>query len=237
MDRLKKFTDEVRDSYNCVKNKLMYKEKNDIKNENEVILFLIDSIIERMESVLLLYKNNKVATAEVVTRTAVELYLYLKYILEDNTTKRCLAFYYKTKFTEQNRCLKKIANHSEILTNRQNEKINEIKKDAEVSQKEEEFKNLFTWNISPKKNKWYNFDGKHDDMYLLSKHLGEEEMYDLMYSTFSIAVHNGYGLKDFNTEPRDNYIDFMDKDKELCILGMCMVAIKTNVLIKNYYKI
>jgi hypothetical protein len=173
-----------------------------------VIAFL-RNILEILDSISLLLKNSSVSPCDILLRTLLESYLYLKYILQSEPEKKALAYYYcesqnlirsneKVDPTSQSgkEFFKKLQN-DELLKNimpiqldYQNQ-ISDMKNTLaknEFKVIEIEYKHLK--KIKKGNPKWYSLFSGPDRIETLADRVNLSGIYEIFYRVFSKSTHS-----------------------------------------------
>lgn len=176
------------------------------------IITLLSSMLDKEKTMSILADNNVTSEIALITRSFIEQYFYLSYILENHTKERGKAYYIHQRYE----ALKKVRQSLNGMTNdndvqRMRNKIdNEIRNSRSSSKNlEEEFlkykqkyDNLFEPAIqrhgdkkipgTKKRNQlnWYNtaMNGV-NSLFDLAKELGFSDIYRGIYGTLSMNIH------------------------------------------------
>ena len=147
---------------------------NVIDETQGVITALYDSLIEKIEDINLLEKNNRVGNIEIISRTFFEQYVYLSYILKKHTDNRAKALVYGYRINvskKYKKALEQMENSGKynlgetyaqfwdrlnFYSSVVNPKISSY--DELITQYETEYSKLIINNTKPnfKNFKWYN---------------------------------------------------------------------------------
>ncbi len=88
-------TDLQRNNENC--NEHYSQRKKEVENQDLVIRTLYFDLVTKAETISFLYENKKNDDIGMIFRSFIELYMYLKYILEKNTVNKARACFYWQK--------------------------------------------------------------------------------------------------------------------------------------------
>lgn len=91
-------TDLQRNNENC--NEHYSQRKKEVENQDLVIRTLYFDLVTKAETISFLYENKKSDDIGMIFRSFIELYMYLKYILEKNTVNKARACFYWQKTPE-----------------------------------------------------------------------------------------------------------------------------------------
>lgn len=179
-----------------------FSEKNKFKVEDMAILGLFNTIIEKSNSIKILYDNEQYAGTDALLRSIYEASIYLQFLLEKYTRDRCMAYYLSLQLKEieiaetihsdkplGNLIRKNIENagySAEIELLEEKEKISKIKED---------YKKLTNANKSSKwmrvQKKCNNQKDRLGSFRDICEYLGDESLveYEMYYRVLSNEVH------------------------------------------------
>lgn len=173
--------------------------------EREIAFFiLITEIIDVAKSVLCLYENNSRIGIDSLIRIAFEKKLFVHLISEDS--KYATPFLLSPQIKNLSYIVE-IENGNEFsvsLANKLGKSLNELQENVKskfIRENEKERRNSliesyrknFEFDTEKKdilKLKWYNLDGKTNNISDLAKKIGQSDSYDVLYRTFSSEVHS-----------------------------------------------
>lgn len=214
---------------------------SDINLSDIVILYFLDAMLEKIDTIILLCKNNRSISAEGMCRAFVEMFFYLSYILKEDTEKRCKAFYIKSVFYDENELItdiRKYVSPSEVLQNSLLQKIH-TDQEKEKNEADKVYRELFNYKKTNGKEQqpWYNFDKNTRSIWDLCKYIGEREKYDLMYKYFSKSVHGTNRLKNFVIDVEKGDIKYGSPDNKAVTAALKTIIPEILEKIKEYYTI
>lgn len=200
---------------NSISEKL-YNKSPRIGEKNVAIISLFRDLLSKAESMNLLICEHKESEMNILLRSFVEEYLYIKFILEKDSVKRGNAYYFSNKVTG----LKKVrvylenANDVETATRLRNSIEKELQKnnhkdvntlEDEISFYNEKYSTVF-FDRSKEKERyyWFNLDNEGlTSIEKLAKHLDGGDIYYL-YNIFSAEIHGLNTVKGFTLKSDEN---------------------------------
>lgn len=208
-----------------------------------VIIGLLEEVLGKLKSLKILIENENFDSNDIVMRSAFEAYVYLFFILEDDTEKRARAYAYKNKveeiklfeqMTEGSRKGNAIRGYlgitlEEVLAN--NPQINS----EYIIRIKEKYENLF----SPKEMKktWFDFDNKTKNFEQLCTKMGMEVEYNLIYRIFSKDVHSNRALSRLKFTEKEVSVGVFDKGTLLHRNMASLILVKLGRKVLQYYKL
>ncbi|MFD1447955.1 DUF5677 domain-containing protein [Oceanobacillus profundus] len=171
---------------------------------NALIIGLFNEIVQKAKSYKVLKENKIASSRDSIARSLFESYVYLQFVLKSNN-KRDLAHSYLASvrndefalyrlITEDNRVGRKIRDWLNIDES-------SIKKDSGIDEDyfdQELFSNVY--QMRKPNHKWYNLDGKTNNLEALCHRLEMDEYYNLIYRIFSKEVHSKNVMKLYQIE-------------------------------------
>lgn len=220
----------------------IFKEKlpksKELSLEEAVMLTIFNSIIEKAESILILYKNNHFSGTDVLLRSVFESKTILEFISERHTKDRANAYFLSTRLknieiaeivTDPNKRDKIL----EFFSDKDIEKIKEYLTNNEtIKGIREEFENLTSAN---KSDKWLKI-GKLNSFKDLCDYMGAEIEYDLIYRILSQEAH-GKEMSDYFEIDKDEFILTKKSSSELITVFTRYNLIKVSELIAKQYNL
>lgn len=167
------------------------------KNGNEEILkHLYKNLIDRLKGIYECQRIDSKSSALVLLRSFMEIYMYMKFILKEDTKKRLEAYKYFCSIDEAKKFKLVYKSQNKIVPDQYNEVLQlmypGIKNiDDYINELKNKYKKLYNYKIDKfNSHKWYSFDRKIDNLLSLMKHLnGNEMLYRFYYSFSSSEVH------------------------------------------------
>lgn len=212
--------------------------------EDAAILGLLENIINQVKSLEILNKHNHNTSVDVILRAIFENYIYLKFILEQNTALRGKAYQYSIRLSEfafydkltdktlQSRKLREFIDVSLDTL----EKMYGDETDADRRNKMgQEYISLI--GMQRLEQKWYNLDGKTKTLKALCATLKKETEYDFIYTLLSKEAHGKDAMEWFDL--KEFYVAIKKsntyKDNLLHIQVATKYLIESVKAIYNYY--
>lgn len=210
----------------------MYYPNKEIELHDAAILGLLEDMIGKTLSLITLVENKNYNTLDAIARMMFENFIYLKFMLEKDTSNRGAAYIYSLKRREL-RIFDSIAEQTLVgskvrsfLNIKRDKFITDFPKFSDLNYKEE----IETFNPYDKKvktQKWYNFNGRINNLRKLSAYLDIEDQYILLYQIFSGEVHAQESLKYFHFE--ENYVTVLRKEVD----SKTHISIASNFMIET----
>ncbi|EMW6058972.1 hypothetical protein AAFD91_002303 [Enterococcus faecium] len=177
------------------------KGKEEVENHDLVIRTLYFDLVTKAETINFLYENGESDDIGMIFRSFIELYMYLKYILEKNTVNRARACFYWQKYNnikilndnlelmdseEKQLTLKEI---DDSLRNSINSHYDDLSTYRDYI--ETQINSCYTNNTSlrNRKNWWNESADKQSGIRSLFKYLKEEQVYAAIYKKYSTSSH------------------------------------------------
>lgn len=172
---------------------------------DNVLIMLVKNLLERVKTIHILSKMEREESITILTRSFLELEVSLKFILESQTDRRALSYYYNHKIQVAKKLIQMkqsdpsynlYLNEVELTTLRK-EVPSANKVEDYLSHYEKKWFKLFSPNyLNPKKGdtrkyrKWYSLNWEFDSFKDLAKSIGiETPMYHFFYGITSVDVH------------------------------------------------
>lgn len=221
---------------------------------DNAVISLWDSIVEKAKAVQILCDNNQYSEVQIIIRSFIEQFVYIKFILKENTSNRAKVFLYHQRYFDTLNVKKAIDAEvadlsSQNFKNKIDKKIQESPAhrknlESELDYFKEKYLSYLPKNV--KKNnieKWYSFENlnKYNSLRDLMKDLGDEDMYWL-YKMNSNNVHGtntpgNIHLENVNFEEKMSDIDLSYSISESDIYLMESILKTTFMDLAKYYKL
>lgn len=220
---------------------------------DSVIIGLFEDMIGKAKSMITLIDAKSYFGIESISRGIFESYIYLSFILQNNTKLRARSYALSSK-TSEAKFYKTISDPGRV-----GKKIREfigigIEDIKNIIEDEDKFLNMHTEYFQDvlkyrnEKNKWYDLDGKTTSIEQLCIKLDKQSEYELVYRLLSKEVHSNDVLNIFNIEEEDNKInskdplarvDIKNKKNEIDLpVNICSIYLMDAVnLICDYYNL
>lgn len=220
-------------------------EKGESSIEDAVVIAIMHSLIEKAEDIHILMKNNRYESIEIISRTILELYVSLEFILKENTKKRALSYFYSYK--------KQIAKKIKSTVDLVDEEIhltesdlrnldNEVSGVTTLEEYIDYYSNLSTQLYSQGTNRknrkrWYDLNGDIGGFRELMVEVGMTEAeYEFFYGIGSLDVH-GLNIIGNMTES-DGYLTMVNRmDLRLVNSKNSSYLFNGITSVVNYYKV
>lgn len=222
------------------------KGKSNLKDA--VIFSITHSIIEKADDIQFLMKNKRYESIEIISRTMLELYVSLKFILKEETERRALSYFYSYKKQMAKKINSTIdlmneENHSFDLTESDLRNLDtEVPGITTIEGYKQHYTDLSTQLYSQGTNKenrkrWYDLNGNIRGFRELMVEVGMSVAeYEFFYGIGSMNVHgiNTIG----NLAETDGYLTVVNKlDLDLVNVKNSNYLIQGITSVVNYYKI
>lgn len=223
-------------------------EKKETDLEDDVIYAISHSIIEKAADLHFLMRNSRYESVEIISRTMLELFVSLKYILKEDTNRRALSYYYSYK----KQMAKKIQGTIDLMRE-ENIMIDLTEKDlmnleAEIpgattlEEYKQHYNNLSIQMYSKDTNKdnrkrWYDIDGNlrgFRDLMAEVNMNGAE--YEFFYGIGSLDVH-GLDIIGKINNSNGNLTIKNNRDVDLVNIKNSFYLIDGITSVVNHYKI
>lgn len=176
----------------------------------EVVGNIAINVYDLSKSILVLEENSQYAGLDTLMRLVFERYVYIAYILKDDSFRRANAyklnyFFVQKKLLDNLLSSDKINGEESRLDDRNVVSYEEYFK-TQFDSYEKEYNSLYPHKL----NKfWYNYDDKTKNFYVLCEKLGLLEEYNSLFRVTSFEVHATTGLKHFsyNRYAKDTQIE------------------------------
>lgn len=166
---------------------------------SEVVGNIAINVYDLSKSILVLEENSQYAGLDTLMRLVVERYVYIAYILKDDSFRRANAYKLNYFFAQKNLIdnllsSDKINGEESRLDDRNVVSYEEYFK-TQFDPYEKEYNSLYPHKLN---KYWYNNDNKTPNFYKLCKKLGLLEEYNFIFRVTSLEVHAIIGLKHFS---------------------------------------
>jgi len=197
----------------CIINKGLLQSPNykQLTTKDVVIIAFFENMIGHAKSLKILLENNHHSSIDSIVRTFFENYVYLKFILEEDSQKRATAYLYSLK-VEDHLLFDQITNGDEVgrsLRSYLGLTTEELKKDFLDTKKVfnlEEVEQMYLKELGMQRlnQKWYNLYTEKQSLNNFSKlceKLGLIIEYKLIYSILSLETHGKDAMQKLEIEP------------------------------------
>lgn len=244
LKNLKRIIKEADKVYEQVMTEYFGKANNSVEfgYTDAVALGLSENLINHSKSIIILLENNHHASLDTILRTIFENYVFLKFILEDNSTIRAKSYIYSTKIKEiqlmNNLTEDSLGGYNlrEFLGVKKNEITDKFTKGMSESYKEETIRGYIDeLGMKRLEQKWYNLDGGTKNLKILCEKMELSVEYNLIYSILSTETHAKDAIRNFLFE--ENRIDLLNvmKDEKLYVSMGGLYLMKAARLIYMHY--
>lgn len=207
-----------------------------------VILGLFEDLIAKVNSLKVLIDNNCYDSLDVISRSAFEAHVYLKYILSQDTQARSAAYAKSAKLsefrlydqlTEENKSGKELREYIGLT----NEKI----KATNLSPSDEDYRNKLTndylklLNTASTKTVWFNSDGRTGNFEQLCNKQGLKNEYELVYRIYSRDVHSLKALSRLKLSDNEVQIGNFNVDPSLNTNMSALFLMGSSRSVMEYY--
>lgn len=213
----------------------------DIKDA--VVIGLLEEMIGKSKSIKVLIENKQYDGLDAITRSILESYTYLKFILSEDTDRRAKAYFYYGKKDEN-------SYYDQLLS--KNQKGRRIQKYLNLDTKkieeklERDFYDDYKLRVLNRyievtghedmKRKWFNLDGKTNSIEILCNKNGLEVEYAVIYRMLSKDVHASRAYSRLKLEEDQVSVLLANPDNTLN-KGLATTFLINSVdMILNYYK-
>lgn len=201
---------------------------------DNAIISLWDSIVEKAKAVQILCDNKQYSEVQIIIRSFIEQFVYIQFILKENTSKRAKAFLYHQRYTDTLNVKKAIdAGLPDLSSENFKDKIDKKvqaspahRKDleSELDYFKEKYFSYLPKNV--KKNnieKWYSFEklNKYNNLRDLMKDLGDEDIYWL-YKMNSNNVHG-------TNTPRNIHLENVNVEEGMADVNLSYSISETDI--------
>ncbi|WP_404335828.1 DUF5677 domain-containing protein [Planococcus rifietoensis] len=184
-----------------------------------VIIGLFEDMIGKARAFNSLLEAKNGHALDVVMRSFLESYVYLSYILEEDTPKRGRAYGYGSKLNDI-KILNRLNENSRIgrklreFLDISKEQVEVDYSDALDQEYQKRIKDEYSLAIGSEETKrtWYNADGKTASFETLCNNLGMLSEYEFIYRIFSKEVHSTDALSRMKFEGKEVLIGVFQKD-------------------------
>ncbi len=214
---------------------------NELQAKDIAFIQLIDSYASHFKSLEVLTEAETYSSVTIISRVLFEHYIYMKYILEQDSEIRARRFLEHAK-KERSRIYEDIYADTEKgkkIRDEYNLNFDEIKKlvyeTAYMKRKEEN--NQTYKEILENKRNWFNHDGTIKSFNNLCDYLDEDVNYQILYQSWSLDIH-ARGNKHFSiTEVTDQhgYLELITHDPEEINMVLHAIQILTMNIIRALY--
>ncbi|MDQ1005424.1 hypothetical protein QFZ28_006002 [Neobacillus niacini] len=246
MKTLKRLIKEGDKVFNTVIRDYFQNGKNNVEfgYTDAVVLGLLENLINHSKSIVILLENKHHSSLDSILRTVFENFVYLKFIFQKDTTRRARSYDYSNRI--------KIIGLAEKLTEDSMDGVKmreflEMGKDTVLKEItkgiDDEFKAntingyLKEIGMQRKEQKWYNLDGKTNNLKAVCSQLDLLVQYDLLYPILSIETHGKNAIRNFSFwEKRVDLLNIM-KNEEFYISLSSIYVMESIKLIYSHYKL
>ena len=188
--------------------------------EDGTIFSLYVELLRKSDSIFTLIDLQKTGGVPSLIRSNFEIYIYLEFILQKDTSFRAKAYYLNYNL-EKAKLYDKVMNDSDESKELRNFLDIDAKGFAEhyqgdlegkvAKQYRDEYKEHFK-EMPKAPQKWYNFNGKIANFRSLCQYLGLEHMYDSLFVTMSSDTHSADSYRNLLIE-KDYLATLVNKDE------------------------
>lgn len=212
-------------------------------NHDLIILSIYRKLLEQLDALYLLIDHYSESGATIILRSIFETFLSVVHILRDNTKikERATCYYIAYVHEEMKIVNESLSGLNKTLLTKEELEM-KYKQLSEVLQNDRfiDIHNEWTKHkkLKPKlMPKWYSLFNGPSNIKKLAKIIGQEELYNHIYSVYSIEAHGYSALKDLRKS--SNGIKFSDlrSNQEFTahlLLGFNIFIISTLYLCKKY---
>lgn len=172
---------------------------------NNVLIMLVKNLLERVKTINILSKMGREESITILTRSFLELEVSLKFILESQTDRRALSYYYNHKIQVAKKLIQMKQSDPSYNLYLNEVELNSLRKEVPSASKVEDYLSHFEnkWcklfspnHFNPKKGekrkyrKWYSLNWEYDSFKDLAESVGiENPIYHFFYGITSVDVH------------------------------------------------
>lgn len=209
-----------------------------------VILGLLENIIAKTKSLVLLIESRNYDASDLIARAIFESHVYLKFILETNEKDRARAYAYSSKISDI-KLLDRILEESKVgkeLRSFLGKTKEEIENENTKALDEQERQRITTQYLSllgatKTKTNWFDFDGKTTSFEILCGKMNMMKEYELLYRIFSKDVHSNRALSRIKAADNEIQIGNFDVDPKLHISLVSLFLMESSRSVFTYYNL
>lgn len=164
--------------------------------KDAVVMGLLENLLNHSKSMTILMKNSHHVSLDAILRTFFENYVYVKYILENDTEKKAVSYMYSNrisefqlvdKLMEQSLKGRKLRDMLRISL----EQIKDTYQSKTDPVRREQIESWYLNEVGMRRleQKWYNIDGETRNFKALCSKMKLDAEYEFMYSILSTEVH------------------------------------------------